>query len=120
MTGPAYFTGGMNVAKNFDWVQAFILQAGDLPVDLTGSVLRMIIRKHDTDHEALVSVTSEDGTIEITDPLAGAFTVLISRDKLKRLYPGNYVSDLVRLRPDGFQERLWDATPVAVVEGVTR
>lgn len=121
MTGPAYFTGGMNVAKNWDWVQAFILQdANEVPVDLTGSTLTLMIRKIDIDHTALVVVSSVDNSIEITDAAGGAFTVIINRDKLSRLYTGAYVADLVRYRPDGFTERLWDASPVDVVEGVTR
>ena len=126
MTGPAFFSGGMNIAKNYDWVQGFILiDTTAAPVDLTGSLLRLMIRKHEIDHEALISLRSddpnpEDGGITITDAPGGAFTIIIVRAQLARLYAGNYVADLVRLRPDGHQERLWDATPVEVVAGVTR
>lgn len=130
MTGPAFFSGGMNIAKNYDWVQGFILMSQQpddtlVPVDLTGSLLWLEIRKRDTDHEALISVRSdegniEDGGIEITSRPGGAFTIIITRDLLKRLYPGDYVADLVRVRPDGKWERMWDASPVEVTTGVTR
>jgi hypothetical protein len=128
MSGPAYFSGGMNIAKNWDWVQAFIYGSVNsdtqvfTPIDLTGSILRLMIKKNELDHEALVYVTSEDGSIEITDAPGGAFTIIIVRDKLRRLYVGSYVADLIRVRAadDGMWERLWDASPVEVSEGVTR
>jgi hypothetical protein len=121
MTGPAFLSGGMNIAKNWDWVQGFIIEdETTAPIDLTDSTLTLMIRKFDTDHTALVTVTTDDGSIEITDAINGAFTIIITRDKLARLYVGQYVADLVRYRPDGFTERLWDASPVEVFEGVTR
>jgi hypothetical protein len=90
MAGPAYFSGGMNIAKNWDWVFAFILQdTAEVPVDLTGSVLKMMIRKRESDHQVYVSVTSEDNTIEITDAVSGAFTIIIRRDQLAHLIPGD-------------------------------
>lgn len=126
MAGPAFFSSGMNIAKNYDWIVAFKLQdTAEEAVDLTDSILRLMIKKHDTDNEALVSVSSEDinpednGGIIITSAIDGEFTVIILRKQLQRLYSGEYVADLVRRTPDDKQQRLWDVSPVTVVEGIT-
>jgi hypothetical protein len=126
MAGPAYYSAQVNIAKNEDWVVPFVYSTKDdtgvlTPVDLTGSTLKLEIRVREIDHEAIVAVFSSpsDG-IQITDAAGGAFTIAISRDRLVRLSGGReYVTDLVRLMPSGYQERLWEG-PVTVVEGTTR
>jgi hypothetical protein len=125
MAGPAYYTGVMNVAKNADWIVAFQYgtnSSGTLvPIDLTGSTIKMEIRVNESDNEALVHVTSRlaDG-VYITDPPHGLFTVAITRgNQLAILDPGQYFVDLVRLMPSGYQERIWEGTAI-VVEGTTR
>lgn len=126
MAGPAYYTGTMNIAKNEDWVVPFVYQsiASDgvtlSPIDLSGSLLKLEIRKQETDNEAIVfSFSSPDDGIFITDAVNGKFTIFIERDKSARLSAGNYVTDLVRLMPSGLQERMWEGT-ATVVEGTTR
>jgi hypothetical protein len=75
------------------------------------------LRVRETDHEALVSVYSPDGGISIDGP--GQFTVVIRRDRLIRLAPGDYFSDLVRQMSSGYRERIWEGTAL-VVKGTTR
>src|SRR5215204_112464 len=115
MAGPAYFSGTMNVAINEDWIVPFIYGAftnpddpvkGYTPVELEGSVLMMELRVREKDHEALVSVYSPDGGISIDGP--GKFTIVIMRDRLIRLSPGDYFVDLVRQMPSGYRERIWE------------
>lgn len=128
MAGPAYFVGGLAIAKNWDWIHAFVLQDNvTAPIDLTDVELRMMIRKHETDHEALISITSanadpsyQTSSIVVHSPENGFFTIVIKRKSMGRLFPGHYVSDLVLTRPDGVQYRLWDASPTEVYDGVTR
>jgi hypothetical protein len=126
MAGPAYYSGVMNIAKNEDWVVAFAYgtpqtDGSILPIDLTGSVIKLEIRMNEADHEAIVAVTSENGDgIYITDAPGGQFTIAIGReDRLFRLGPGQYFADLVRLMPSGYQERVWEGNAI-VVEGTTR
>jgi hypothetical protein len=124
MSGPAYYTGVMSIAKNDDWIVPFLFAAQNddgstSPIDLTGSTLMMEMRYQDIDHEVVVSVSSPDKGITITDAVGGAFTILIDRETLSQLQPGDYVADLVRLMPNGLQERMLDCS-VAVAEGVTR
>ena len=125
MAGPAYYTGTMNIAQNEDWAVPFVYQAqasdGTLsPIDLSGSLLKLEIRVQESDYEAIVfSFSSPDDGIFITDAVNGMFTITITRDKSARLAPGTYVTDLVRLMPSGYQERIWEGS-CTVVEGTTR
>jgi hypothetical protein len=125
MAGPAYYTAVINIARNDDWIVPFLYVAQNpdgstTPIDLTGSTLSMEFRVVDTDHEVLVSVASPSGGITIDNAAGGAFTIWIPVAVLQQqLPPGSYVSDLVRLMPNGLQERMIDCT-VTVVEGVTR
>ena len=124
MSGPAYYIGTINIAKNDDWIVPFLYaqqnsDGSTSPIDLTGSTLMMEMRYQDIAHEVVVAVSSPDQGIIINDAVGGAFTILISRDALSQLEPGDYVADLVRLMANGLQERMLDCT-VTVAEGVTR
>jgi hypothetical protein len=81
----------------------------------------MEIRINETDHEALVSVfTPNDGIVFDGDPSNGRFIITLRRENLVRLTSaGIYVTDLVRLMPNGYQERIFEGT-ATVVEGTTR
>jgi hypothetical protein len=126
MAGPAYYTGEMRIAKNEDWIVPFLYGSGDptavpptfVPIDLTGSTIKLAIRKNEADHEATIWVQSPDDGVTFTDAVNGEFMVKISREKLLRVEPGEYVSDMVRLMPTGDQERLWEGT-ATVVHGTT-
>jgi hypothetical protein len=123
MAGPSYFSGTMAISQNEDWIIPFLygtlVNGNFVPIDLTGSVLKWEIRKQEADHEAIVYSQSPDEGIYIVSATGGSFTVLFDRDKLARLAPGDYVTDFVRLMPNGFQERIWEGT-ATVVEGTTR
>jgi hypothetical protein len=127
MAGPTYYDAQINIALNADWVVQF--QYGTyapdgvtiIPVDLTGSTVKMEIRLFETDHEALVSVSTNNGGIYFLngDPTTGQFVIAITRDRQAHLFAGNFVADIVRLLANGYQERIVDAT-VTVAEGTTR
>lgn len=125
MAGPAYYSAQVNIAKNEDWIVAFVYQTDDgagtiTPIDLTGSLLMMEIRKREADHEAVVSVDSDDNGITITNATGGAFTILIDRARLARLAAGDYFTDLVRQIPaNEIVERIFEGT-ATVVEGTSR
>jgi len=126
MAGPAYYSGTVNIAKNDDWIVAFIYATPNPDgtmgpgIDLTGSTIKMEIRAHESDNEALCWVDSNGNGIFITDPVNGLFTIVIDRKyRLARLATGTYYTDIVRLMSDGYQERLFEGSAV-VVEGTTR
>ena len=126
MSGPAYFTGVMNIAMNEDWIVPFHYATSPVggvtttPIDLTGSTLMMEIRRQESDHEVVLSLSSPDRGISIDNATGGAFTILITRTQLAQFAPGDYVADLVRLMPNGDVERMLDCDAVTVVEGKTR
>jgi len=127
MSGPAYFTGVMNIAMNEDWIVPFLYATSPdggvttTPIDLTGSTLMMEIRHQESDHEVVLSLSSANNQgIFITNATGGAFEILITRLQLEQFMVGSYVADLVRLMPNGYVERILDCDVVTVVEGKTR
>ena len=127
MAGPAYYSVLLNISLNDDWIVGFQYLTPNAdgtpgpPIDITGSLLKLEMRQHESDNEALLWADSNPGNgITITDPVNGLFTIVLDRaERLARLYPGTYVVDLVRLMPSGYQERLFEGT-ATVVEGTTR
>ena len=125
MPGPAYYGAIVNIAKNEDWIVPFVYAAvasdgvTTAPIDLTGSTLSLQLRKREADHIALVNVTTPNAGIVITSAPLGAFTITIVRALLVNIAPGDYVVDLVRGMPNGYQERIFEGT-ATIVEGTTR
>jgi hypothetical protein len=123
MAGPAYYHAVVNIALNEDWVVQYQYATPTtdtfVGIDLTGSKLKLEIRKQQADHEAIVSCFSPDDGIVFTDIAHGAFTITISREKTWRLSPGSYFVDFVRLMPNGLQERIWEGS-ATVEQGTTR
>ena len=125
MPGPAYYSGTMNISQNEDWGVPFVYSVVDTngnvtgPVDLTGSIVKLELRIAEDDQQAIVSVYSPDGGIYFSSPTQGQFTIWMDRSHLSRLFPGNFVADIVRLMPNGYQERIWEGI-ATVVEGTSR
>lgn len=127
MSGPCYYEATMNIALNEDWIVP--LQYGYFasdgvtvePIDLTGSTLKLEIRREETDNIALVYVASPDQGIAFynNDPTSGYFTITIDRSKLARLWAATFFADLVRLQPNGYQERIFEGSAI-VATGTTR
>ena len=87
MPGPAYYSAVINIAQNEDWIVPFIYSAVDsggvsTPIDLTGSTLLLEIRVRESDVGVLLSLSSPDDGIVITDAVNGAFTITMDRDDL--------------------------------------
>ena len=75
------------------------------PVDITGAVIRMHLRKrHDSPGEPLLSWSTEDSTINIVDAEAGEFAIL---GRTMTIEPGTYASDV---------EVAIDAKPLTVLD----
>lgn len=127
MSGPSWFSGTMNLAKNEDWKVALTYTidytvSGDpvniQPLDLTGSQFLLQIRKTEEDASAIVSISNGDGIV-ITNAAAGEFELTITTTRAQRLHPGDYVADLLRTDSNGFVERVWEGACI-VVEGTSR
>jgi hypothetical protein len=80
-----------------------------LPIDLTGSTLLMMVRADPAENYAPISLTSEGGNgITINDAVGGSFTITIPNATLGAMPAGDYVHSLVRVRPDGLRELIWN------------
>lgn len=90
------------------------------PIDLTGSELHMMARSRPEVHEVSFHLTSlPGGGIMVTSATEGKFTVIIPRARLRAMPAGTYYHSLIRIRPDGFYERIWSGTIIHSV-GPTR
>jgi hypothetical protein len=80
------------------------------PIDITGSTLRMGVRKNAEDIIELMLLTSENGGLMITDAVNGQFTLWIKQADLLELAPDTYVHSLIRTMSDGLQLQMWSGT----------
>lgn len=101
-----------------DFVRAFVYRTPAVgatpaaPIDLSGNQLLMMIRRQATDVEAALRLSTATGELPITDPEAGAFTLIIRQASLLLLRPATYVHSLVRITPEGLRFRMWRGTMV--------
>lgn len=102
----------INTWSDADFIQSFVYQSNSVAVNLAGSTLRMKARPRIAAAEVSISLDSASiGGIAITDAANGKFTITISRASiLSKLAPGSYVHDLIRVKPDTTQERIWSGT----------
>lgn len=87
-------------------------QASAPPIDLTGSSLMMMARSPVDSNYAPISLTSDagGGIVIDADPTTGAFDLTIPYATLAKVAPGQYAHSLIRLRPDGLRELVWNGT----------
>ena len=80
------------------------------PIDITGSTLRMGVRKNPEDVNELMLLTSDNGGLMITNAVGGTFTLWIKQADLLDLPPGQYVHSLIRTLVGGLQLQMWSGT----------
>ena len=90
-------------------------------LDLTGSVLAMMVRRSAAATEALIALKSSDASpmLAIISAVNGAFTLRLPLASLQRMPPGVYEHSLIRTRADGIKETIWRGTLTHAV-GPTR
>lgn len=96
-----------------DFIGAFVYEQNSTAVDLTGSTLKMMVRPGTDPAVSDVDMSLDSATIggiTITDAPNGKFQILLARASLQKMAPGQYVHSLIRIRPDGFYERVWGGT----------
>jgi len=82
---------------------------GGSPISLTGSTLRMMVRRRADEAQAFIDITSPDGGITITDADAGKFTIWLPFAMLSRMAAGEYVHSLIRTQ-GGVKDEVWHGT----------
>lgn len=93
-----------------DFIRGFVYQTTatpPVPIDLTGDKLRMEIRHRAEDVTAELLLTTENGSLTITDAPNGKFTVWIKQAELLGLPLGDYEHSLIRIRSSGLHLRIW-------------
>ena len=95
-----------------DFRRTFVYKAaGGAPIDLTGSNLRMVVRKNAGDINAMIDVSINQGTIILEDAVNGRFTIAIPKASLMALPPDIYVHALVMVNSStGAVVKIWDGT----------
>jgi hypothetical protein len=91
-----------------DFYRQFVYQTIDnVPIDLTGSKLRMGIRHRAADVKEELLLTTENGGLTIIDATKGKFTVMIFKAQLQKDLPvGNYEHSLIRI-VGNMHSRIW-------------
>ncbi|WP_028164131.1 hypothetical protein [Bradyrhizobium elkanii] len=96
-----------------DFYRSFIYKTvADVPIDLTGVQLRMMLRKRATDVTVWLHLSNGDeGGITIIDAAAGRFSVLITQAQLERLPIDEYEHSLVMTSAGGTEQTsVWRGT----------
>jgi hypothetical protein len=79
------------VYNDADFYRTFVWQTlAGAPIDLTGTSLEMMLRRHASDETAVLRLGTDTGEIVLTDPVNGQFTVRIAQDTLVRLGLGDF------------------------------
>jgi hypothetical protein len=100
----------ITVENDADFYRTFIWQTIDgVPIDLTGGLLEMMLRRHAQDDTAVLRLGSDTGEIAMINPVAGQFTVRITQDTLERLALGDYDQSNIFNR-NGLKIRVWSGT----------
>jgi hypothetical protein len=79
------------------------------PIDLTGALLEMMLRRRAEDDIALLRLGSDTGEIVLTDPVNGLFTVLIQQLTLAQLGLGSFAHSNIMTRGGG-KTKIWSGT----------
>lgn len=89
------FSLRLKFRNNIDFVQSFVWidEAGN-PVVLTGSTLRLHVKRKAADAKPVLQLTSENGLATVSTTEINRFTLKFPRYGLS---PGTYVFDLKRL-----------------------
>jgi hypothetical protein len=100
----------ITVENDADFYRTFIWQSVDgAPIDLTGGLLEMMLRRRASDDTALLRLGSDTGEIALVNPTAGQFTVRIPQLTLQQLGLGDFDQSNIFSR-NGFKVRVWSGT----------
>jgi|SRR5215831_1470512 len=100
-------TVNITTQNDADFYRQFAYQSSDgTPIDLTGGTFAMDVRRHAEDATVFMQLSSANGDIAIQDAINGKFTVLITKEKLLALSPGDYAQSLI-MTQNGLRIPIW-------------
>jgi hypothetical protein len=92
-----------------DFIHGFAYQLADgTPINITGSTLRMGVRVQPSDITEAMLLTTATGELPITDPVNGAFSIMLSMAQLQQLPVGSYVHSMVMTLASGEHRLMWN------------
>lgn len=90
-----------------DFYRIFVWQTVALaPINLTGTTMEMMLRRHAADEAAVLRLATDTGEIVFTDAAGGQFTVRITQDALVRLGLGDFDHSNISTK-GGIKTRVW-------------
>jgi hypothetical protein len=100
-------TVNITVMNDADFYRTFVYQTtADVPIDITGASMQMMLRRHARDEVALLRLGTDTGEIVLIDAVNGKFTVRITQYELERLDLGDYDHSLIMTR-GGMKTSIW-------------
>jgi hypothetical protein len=97
----------ITVENDADFYRTFAWQTiAGAPIDLTGGVMEMMLRRHAQDETAVLRLASDTGDFVFIAATAGQFTLRIAQSALERLALGDYDHSNIFTR-GGYKLRIW-------------
>lgn len=111
----------LRLVRGINWEYVCkLLDSDNKPIDITGYQAKMKVRTNIDSKEVLAELTTENGRIEIIDPIQGSF-VLKMPSLLTSNFPLGIVSfDILLTSPLGKQILLAEGAKIRVVDYVSR
>lgn len=101
----------INTTSDADFLRTFIYKTIlGIEVDIRGCSLHMKARQRLDDATVVIDLSTDNGSIVLTDPQFGQFTVQIPFDSLSRMQAGTYFQSLIIVWPSGLREEVWHGT----------
>ena len=113
----------VETGTNEDWVDSIVFLVGPEPtsaqLDLRGMKFEMEVRRNPSDHEVILTASTEDLKLGIGPaPDYGFLIISIPRSEMKTKMPGVYVADIIAY--DAEHQRVCVQMDLTIVEGVTK
>ncbi len=119
----------ITTGNNEDMVESILFQVGGTgsptlgvapeQLDLRGIDFNMYVRRSPTDHEVLMTASTDDQTLSVgAYPNVGFLLFAVPVTSIQRRLPGTYVADVVATA-DGLTRRCL-VIQLTIVEGITR
>jgi len=95
------------IEQGITWVRVITwTDSDDIPVNITGYTVRMQIRENADDEETIVDISTTEGSIALTTPASGIFTITLSATVTATLTFNRAIYDIEMVAPAGTVTRL--------------
>src|SRR5262249_52872645 len=100
----------ITVDNDADFYRVFQYQTQDgTPIDITGAVLWMMLRRQAKDETAVLRLGTDTGEIVFIDATIGKWSIFIAQEELEKLGLGEYHQSLI-MQAHGLKTGVWYGT----------